>query len=248
MFSGPYLRPFIISFFLLEIFFSFQFHNYKPFWFSSCLSSHSISVSFGNFSHSVCLLNVDIQSVFIGLGSLCVFSVIPDHFLCVLVTQFCLTLCDPMDCSPPGSSIHGILQARILEWVAISFSRGSSQPRDWTQVSSIAGRFFTIWATREAQSLLMCMLSWSLQPYGLQPAKLLCPWDFPGKKYWSGLPFPPPGDLPDPGVKPTSPVSPVFTDWFFTAVPPRKSLITSYLCLTSLLLIILSILMTSNTI
>ena len=48
----------------------------------------------------------------------------------VLVTQLCLTLCNPMDCSPPGSSVHGILQARILEWVAISFSRGSSRPRD----------------------------------------------------------------------------------------------------------------------
>ena len=54
-----------------------------------------------------------------------------------------------MDCSPPGSSVHGILQARILEWVAIPSSRGSSQPRDWTLVSGIAGRFFTIWATRE---------------------------------------------------------------------------------------------------
>ena len=49
-------------------------------------------------------------------------------------------LCDPMDCSPPGSSVHGILQARVLEWVAISFSRGYSQPRGWTQVSHIAGR------------------------------------------------------------------------------------------------------------
>ena len=51
--------------------------------------------------------------------------------------QSCLTLCDPMDCSPPGSSVHGILQARILEWVAISFSRGSSHPRARTQVSYI---------------------------------------------------------------------------------------------------------------
>ena len=50
----------------------------------------------------------------------------------VLVTQSCPTLCNPMDCSPPGFSIHGILQARILEWVAISFSRGTSWPRDWT--------------------------------------------------------------------------------------------------------------------
>ena len=55
----------------------------------------------------------------------------------------------PMDCSPPVSSVLGILQARILEWVAISFSRGSSWPRDWTLVSCIAGRFFTVWATRE---------------------------------------------------------------------------------------------------
>ena len=66
------------------------------------------------------------------------------------VTQSCLTLCDPMDCSLPGSSIHGIFQARVLEWVAISFSRGSSRPRDRTQVSHIVGRCFTNWATREA--------------------------------------------------------------------------------------------------
>ena len=58
--------------------------------------------------------------------------------------------CSPIDCSPLGSSVHVILQARILEWVAISFSRGSSQPRDQTWVSCTAGRFFTIWATREA--------------------------------------------------------------------------------------------------
>ena len=67
------------------------------------------------------------------------------------VSHLCPTLCDPMDCSLPGSSVHGISQARILQWVAIFFSRGSSQPRDQTWVSWIAGRFFTIWATREAQ-------------------------------------------------------------------------------------------------
>ena len=65
------------------------------------------------------------------------------------VAQYCPTLCDPIDCSLPGSSVHGILQARILEWVAISFSRGSSWPRYRTQVSCIAGRRFTVWATRE---------------------------------------------------------------------------------------------------
>ena len=66
------------------------------------------------------------------------------------VIQLCLTLCDPVDCSPPGSSVHGSLQARILEWIAISFSRGSTQPRDRTRVSCIAGRRFIFWATREA--------------------------------------------------------------------------------------------------
>ena len=69
------------------------------------------------------------------------------------VSQLCPTLCDPLDCSPPGSSIHGIFQARELEWVAIAFSRGSSQPRDWTQVSLIVGRPFTIWATREVSKI-----------------------------------------------------------------------------------------------
>ena len=67
----------------------------------------------------------------------------------MLVSHLCLTLFDPMDYSLPGSSVHGILQARILERVAISFSRGSSWPRDWTWVSCITGRFFTVWVTRE---------------------------------------------------------------------------------------------------
>ena len=65
----------------------------------------------------------------------------------VLDAQSCPTLCDLIDCRLPGSSVHGILQARRLEWVAIPFSRGSSWPRGWTPVSCIAGRFFTIWAT-----------------------------------------------------------------------------------------------------
>ena len=60
------------------------------------------------------------------------------------VTQSCPTLCDPMDCSPPGSSVHGIFQARVLEWGAISFSRRSSPPRNRTRVSCIVGRCFTI--------------------------------------------------------------------------------------------------------
>ena len=70
------------------------------------------------------------------------------------VAQSCPTPCDPMDCSLPGSSVHGILQGRILEWVAISFSRGFSRPRDRTQVSRIPGRCFNLWATREAPNHL----------------------------------------------------------------------------------------------
>ena len=69
----------------------------------------------------------------------------------VLAPQLCPTLCDPVDCSPPGSSVHGILQARILEWAANPLSRGSSLPRDRIQVSCIASRFFTVRAIREAQ-------------------------------------------------------------------------------------------------
>ena len=66
------------------------------------------------------------------------------------VTQPCLTLCNPMDYRLPGFSVHGIFQARVLEWVAFSFSRLSSWPRDRIQVSCTAGRLFTLWATREA--------------------------------------------------------------------------------------------------
>ena len=82
---------------------------------------------------------------------------------------------DPMDYSLPGSSVQRILQARILEWVAIPFSRGSSQSRDWTQVFCIAGRFFTILDTREAQ------------------------------EYWSRQPIPSLGDLPHTGIEMGSP-------------------------------------------
>ena len=83
----------------------------------------------------------------------------------VLVTRYCPTLCDPMDCSPLDSYVHGVLQARIREWAAISFSRGSSWPRDQTWVSCIAGRFFIVWVTREAPTFLwqwfnICFLIW----------------------------------------------------------------------------------------
>ena len=93
----------------------------------------------------------------------------------VLVAQACPTLCNPMDYSPPGSSVHGILQARKLKWIAMPSSRGSSQPRDWTRVSCPARRFFNVWATRKAH------------------------------EYWNRLPCPPPEDLPNPGIEWGSP-------------------------------------------
>ena len=96
--------------------------------------------------------------------------------------QSCLTLCNPMDCSPPGSSVHGIFQARILEWIAIPFSRGSSQPKDWTWVSHIAGRFFAIWATREAS------LGWQFHIISFCPTAMNQFWS--GAIPWNSLPPP----------------------------------------------------------
>ena len=108
------------------------------------------------------------------------------------------TLCNPIDCSLPGSSVHGIFQAIVLEWVAISCSRGSSQPRARTRVSHIVDRCFTVWATREVPwgylyTYCCCLVSkWCpvlLQPHGLLPVRFLCSWDFPGKNTGVGCHF-----------------------------------------------------------
>ena len=82
--------------------------------------------------------------------SLCLFSLWKSKSE---IAQSCPTVCDHIDCSLPGSSMHGVFQASVLEWAATSFSRGSSQPRGRTRVSRIVGRRFTIWATTEAPSL-----------------------------------------------------------------------------------------------
>ena len=88
----------------------------------------------------------------------------------MLVAQLCPTLCDPMDYSLPGSSLHGNLQARILGWVAISFSRGFSQPRYQTQVSRFAGQFFPMWATRGQEGEIVSCGMWDLVPWpGIEP-------------------------------------------------------------------------------
>ena len=124
------------------------------------------SIPQGKHTGALCLGPTQTSPVYLFGWSWSVSSII---VVGVLVTLSCPTLCDPMDCGPPGSFVHGILQARTLEQVAIPFSRGSFQPRDWTWVSCVASRFFTIWATREARIfynktvILSIVLSWVLR-------------------------------------------------------------------------------------
>ena len=99
--------------------------------------------------------------------------------VCVWVAQLFLTLCNHIDCSLAGSSVHGILRARILEWVVIPFSRGSSQPRDQTWVSCIAGKFFITWATREAQSRFIVVIWKGESERGPHGGR--CAWGWLGK-------------------------------------------------------------------
>ena len=139
----------------------------------------------------------------------------------MLISFSHVSFCNPMDPSPACSSVHGILQARILEWVAMPSSRGSSRPRDRTLVSCIAGRFFT------TQQLLLFQLFSKCE--GCMSASVMChsalSWtvalqapvsmDFFRQEYWSGLPFLSPGYLLNPGVKPMSLAS-LLAGRFFT--------------------------------
>ena len=136
----------------------------------------------------------------------------------------------PMDCSPPSSSAHGILQVRILEWVAISFSRRSSQPRDWTRIPHTAGGFFTVWTTREAQeywSVCVCVCVWNHFSHVQLFTTLwtiVCQaplsMGFSRQEYWSGFPFSSPGDLPNPGIEPSFLTSPALVGVSFTTLAP----------------------------
>ena len=124
------------------------------------------------------------------------------------VTQSCPTLYNPIECSPPDSSVNGISQARILEWVAISFSWGSSQPRNWTHISCIVRWILYHWATWEAPNLkaskdspkscLTLSISWTVA------CQAPLSTGFSSQEYWSRLPFPSPGELPGPGIEPRS--------------------------------------------
>ena len=134
------------------------------------------------------------------------------------------TLCDTMRCSLAGSSVHEIFQARILEWVVISLSRGSSQPRDWTFISSLlhsqAGSLplappgkisgYLMFSNSknafcsssiESESVSHSVVSDSTRSHGLS----LLSMEFSRQEYWNGLPFPSPEDLPEPGIKLESP-------------------------------------------
>ena len=98
--------------------------------------------------------------------------------LCVLVAQSRLTLCNLMYCSLPGSSVCGILQIRILEWVTISYSRESSRPRYWTRISCIAAGFFTIWAIRKARWIIVTSREKSTSG-SIRPLECVC-WQWVG--------------------------------------------------------------------
>ena len=183
----------------------------------------------------------------------CANGFLANWFACVSAKslQSCPTLCNPVGYRPPDSSVHGILQEKILEWVAVFFSRESSWPRGWTCVSCVsclADRFFTTApsgepsSTHEELSLHSCCVRvnktvahWNLACYRnfLHGAKSLqlCLTLFeplhcspPGSsfhgilqtRYCSESPCPPPGDLPNPGIKPTSLMSPALAGRFFT--------------------------------
>ena len=132
-----------------------------------------------------------------------------------------------MDCSPPGSSVYGIFQARILEWVVVFSSRGSSWLKDQTVScgSCISRQTLYHWATWEApynhekkEKWKWTVMSDSLRPHGHQAPPSM---GFSRQGYWSGLRFPSPGKLPDPGVEPRSPT--LWTD-ALPSEPPEKSI------------------------
>ena len=110
-----------------------------------------------------------------------------DHVCMCSVTQFYPTLYHPMDYSLPDSSVRGILQARILEWVAVSSSRWSFQPRDQTQFSCVSWFYKWIvyqcatWEALECEWMFSHSVMSDSATHGLQPTRLFCPWDFPGK-------------------------------------------------------------------
>ena len=134
----------------------------------------------------------------------------------VLVAQPCLTLCDPMDCTPAGSSVHGTSQAGMLEWVAIFFSRSPSCV--WTKLCVLS-----CFSHIQLCSTLRTVACQSPQSMG-----------FSRQESWSGLPCPPPGNLPDPGIKPESLTTPALACEFFTTSGTWEAPLGSFSSVTQL--------------
>ena len=109
-----------------------------------------------------CCISFKYKAKWFSYTHICIYTYIYIEVKRSEVAQSCLTLCDPMDYNLPGSSVYGIFQGRVLEWVAISFYRGYSWPRDQTRVSHIVGRRFTVWATREAYILKKIIITYIL--------------------------------------------------------------------------------------
>ena len=140
--------------------------------------------------------------------------------------------CDPTDCSPPGSSVHGISQTGILEWVAISFFRGSSLPRDQVQVSCIAGRFFTNWATREVGCVCLVLCNFITCRFSCPPSQCgstAAPYHKDSFSPFIGKPHSPP--TPSPLCCP-SPSSPLVPTHLFSICATTSFLIYSLVCCT----------------
>ena len=150
----------------------------------------------------------------------------------VKLLKSCPTLCNPMDCSPPGSSVYEIVQARILEWVVMPFFRGSFQPRDWTCISLWllhCRQIFYQGSHQESFPLGKPQINYVWVLGGFSRVWLFAtPWTvahqaplsmgFSRQEYWTGLPFPPPGDLPNPEIESVSLKSPALAGRFFTTI------------------------------
>ena len=120
---------------------------------------------------------------------MCLLVCVSRHNACIRA-QLCPTLCDPMDCSPLGSSLHGISQLKILRWVTIPFFRASSWPRDQKRKKE---------KVKSLSHVRLFVAPWTVAHQA--PPSM----EFSRQEYWSGLPFPSPGNLPDPGIEPRSP-------------------------------------------
>ena len=146
--------------------------------------------------------------------------------------RLCPTLGNPMDYSPPGSPVHGIFQARILEWVTVPFSRGSSWPRDWICIScaSWIGRWIfyhhASWEASITVSGLVAKSCLTLANPQTEACQAPLSMGFSRQEYWSGLPYPSPGDFPNQGIEPRSPA--LQANSLLIELPGKNSTVSVY--------------------